>query len=91
MAAAKARGTEKPAASVAMSSSQIGAVTSTGGFDSPTISTAHTNGTSEVTHLGVVGRGVKRVLMNSNSAESNPAKKPSTEPSPPNNGGSSAS
>ncbi|KAI5665858.1 hypothetical protein M9H77_15711 [Catharanthus roseus] len=90
MAAAKARGTEKPAASVAMSSSQIGTVASTGGFDSPTISTAHTNGTSEVTHLGVVGRGVKRVLMNSNSAESNPAKKPSTEPSP-NNGGSSAS
>lgn len=87
MVSAKARGPERATASVAMSSSQIGTVNSNGGFDSPTVSTAHTSGTAGVTHLGVVGRGVKRVLT---TAESSPAKKPATEPSP-NNGGSSGS
>ncbi|KAA0045849.1 NASP-related protein sim3 [Cucumis melo var. makuwa] len=53
-------------------SSQMGSANSNGGFDSPTVSTAHTNG---VTHLGVVGRGVKRVSTNSESNDSNPTKK----------------
>lgn len=86
MVSAKARGPEKATASVAMSSSQVGTVNSNG-FDSPTVSTAHTSGTAGVTHLGVVGRGVKRVIT---TAESSPAKKPATEPST-NHGGSSGS
>lgn len=78
MVTAKAKGHEKGAYSTFMSSSQMG-LASTGNQDSPTISTAHTNGTG-VTHLGVVGRGVKRVLMNSGSTESNPMKKPAIDP-----------
>lgn len=72
MAAAKAKAGEKGS-----SSAQVGSATSNVGFDSPTASTAHTNGSgsSGVTHLGVVGRGVKRVLMSSGTAESNPTKK----------------
>jgi HAT1-interacting factor 1 len=54
---------------------------SSGDFDSPTVSTAHTNGSSGVTHLGVVGRGVKRVLTNSGTAESSPMKKPALDSS----------
>ena len=49
-------------------------------FDSPTVSTGHTNG-SAVTHLGVVGRGVKRVLMSTSSVGSSPMKKPALDPS----------
>ncbi|KAJ6366984.1 hypothetical protein OIU77_003377 [Salix suchowensis] len=60
MVAAKGKGGEKSAFPTAMSSSQMGTATSSGGFDSPTMSTAHTNGVSGVTDLGVVGRGVKR-------------------------------
>ncbi|CAN4079596.1 unnamed protein product [Withania somnifera] len=86
MVSAKARSMEKADASVAVSSSQMGAATSGGGgFDSPTISTAHTNGAAGVTHLGVVGRGVKRVLLNP-TTESCPAKKTASE-LPSNNGG----
>lgn len=82
--AAKARGGEKSSASVAMSSSQVATVNSRGDFDSPTASTAHTNGESGVTHLGVVGRGVKRVNLNPITSESKPVKRPSLDP--PSNG-----
>uniref|UniRef100_A0A5B6ZYJ8 Uncharacterized protein n=1 Tax=Davidia involucrata TaxID=16924 RepID=A0A5B6ZYJ8_DAVIN len=81
MMSAKSRGTEKSVSSAVMSSSQMGAANSSGDFDSPTVSTAHTNGASGVTHLGVVGRGIKRVSTNSESAESNPMKKPALDPS----------
>ncbi|XP_042066390.1 NASP-related protein sim3-like [Salvia splendens] len=77
---AKARALEKN--EPAMSSSQMGTVT-TVGADSPAVSTAHTSGDAGVTHLGVVGRGVKRVVMSS-TAESSPAKKPAIDTS--NNG-----
>lgn len=77
MAAAKAKCGEKGASSV-----QVGSANSNVGFDSPTGSTAHTNGNGStgVTHLGVVGRGVKRMLT-SGTAESSPAKKPATDSS----------
>lgn len=81
MVAAKARGNdEKSASSAVLRSSQMGTANSNGDLDSPTVSTAHTNGASAVTHLGVVGRGIKRVLMNSGTAESNPTKKPALDP-----------
>jgi len=47
--------------SASLSSSQMGVLN--GGFDSPTVSTAATNG-SGITHLGVIGRGVKRASLN---------------------------
>lgn len=53
-----------------LNSSQKGVIT--GGFDSPTVSTAATNG--NVMHLGVVGRGVKRATVNPISAEPSPKK-----------------
>ncbi|KAH6761780.1 Tetratricopeptide repeat superfamily protein [Perilla frutescens var. hirtella] len=77
---AKARAIEKNTASAAMSSSQMGTVSTGGNADSPTVSTAHTNGASGVTHLGVVGRGVKRVVMSS-TMQSSPAKKPAIDSS----------
>ncbi|KAM3252836.1 hypothetical protein T459_06653 [Capsicum annuum] len=90
MVSAKARTMEKANASVAVSSSQMGAATSgSGSFDSPTVSTAHTNSAAVITDLGVVGRGVKRVHLNP-TTESNPAKKPASEP-PSTNGDGSAS
>ncbi|GAV90998.1 TPR_1 domain-containing protein/SHNi-TPR domain-containing protein, partial [Cephalotus follicularis] len=76
MASARTGDSEKSASLAVMSSSQMGTATSNGGFDSPTVSTAHTNGAAEVTHLGVVGRGVKRVLRNTSAAESVSVKKP---------------
>lgn len=79
---AKAKAIEKATGSAAMSSTQMGTA-NTGGADSPTVSTAHTNGASGVTHLGVVGRGVKRVVMSS-TTQSSPAKKPAIDSS--NNG-----
>ncbi|KHG05165.1 Histone-binding N1/N2 [Gossypium arboreum] len=88
MASAKAKADEKSASPAVGSSSRMGTVNSNGGFDSPTVSTAHTNGAAAVTHLGVVGRGVKRVLMS--PVESGPAKKPVTEPSSDKADGSSA-
>ncbi|KAG5624037.1 hypothetical protein H5410_009255, partial [Solanum commersonii] len=79
MVSAKARSMENADASVAVNSSQMGAGTSgSGSFDSPTVSTAHTNGAAGITHLGVVGRGVKRVHLNT-TTESSPAKKPASE------------
>ncbi|XP_022928044.1 protein HGV2 [Cucurbita moschata] len=75
-----------------LNSSQMGSANSNGGFDSPTVSTAHTNGAAGVTHLGVVGRGVKRVSTNSESADSShPTKKRATDSSTQDKGdGSSA-
>ncbi|PNT26888.1 hypothetical protein POPTR_007G034200v4 [Populus trichocarpa] len=81
MVAAKGKGGEKSVFPTAMNSSQMGTATSSGGFDSPTISTAHTNGASGVTDLGVVGRGVKRVLTSTGSTGSSPVKKPTPDPS----------
>lgn len=64
-----------------MCSSQLGAAGGSGDLNSPTVSTAHTNGAAAgVTHLGVVGRGVKRVVMSSGTAESSPKKKPAFDP-----------
>ncbi|KAL6956562.1 hypothetical protein U1Q18_040644 [Sarracenia purpurea var. burkii] len=82
MMSAKARGIGDIAPPSVMSSSQLGVASSSGDVGSSTVSTAHTNGASGVTHLGVVGRGVKRVLMNSGTAESSPAKKPELDPTP---------
>ncbi|TQD72809.1 hypothetical protein C1H46_041650, partial [Malus baccata] len=81
LASAKAKGTEKSESSAVVSSSRMGTADNNGGFDSPTVSTAHTNGASGVTHLGVVGRGVKRVLMNAGSGESSASKKPALDSS----------
>lgn len=83
MAAAKTRANEQASAlaSAAASSSRIGVATN-GDFDSPTVSSAHTNGTTGVTHLGVVGRGVKRVNMNSGNVDSSTSKRPALDPKP---------
>ncbi|EEF40066.1 protein HGV2 [Ricinus communis] len=80
MVSAKAKGAEKSASPAEVKSSQIAIAGSSGAFDSPTVSTAHTNGAA-VTHLGVVGRGVKRVVMSTSSTGSSPAKKPALDPS----------
>ncbi|KAF7828781.1 NASP-related protein sim3 [Senna tora] len=79
LAAAKA-GAGKPSSSGIMSSSRMGTADSGAGagFDSPTASTAHSNGSAAVTHLGVVGRGVKRA-SNANVAEANTTKKQAVE------------
>ncbi|CAN6698493.1 unnamed protein product [Malus baccata var. baccata] len=81
LASAKAKWTEKSESSAVVSSSRMGTADNNGCFDSPTVSTAHTNGASGVTHLGVVGRGVKRVLMNTGSGESSASKKPALDSS----------
>ncbi|KAL5715074.1 hypothetical protein ACHQM5_016952 [Ranunculus cassubicifolius] len=73
--------------SSAFGSSQLGANSSGGGsgtgFDSPTISTAHTKasgGDGVVQHLGVVGRGVKRVVLSTaTSTDSVASKRPALE------------
>ncbi|VFQ92037.1 unnamed protein product [Cuscuta campestris] len=80
MYSAKAKGSDKISTSVAMDASQVATVNSGGGLDSPTVSTAHTNGSSKVTDLGVVGRGVKRVHLDSIASETKPEKKPSLDP-----------
>ncbi|KAG6511127.1 hypothetical protein ZIOFF_029182 [Zingiber officinale] len=54
------------ASTTPLTSLQMGAVNS-GGFDSPTLSTAATNGA--ITDLGVVGRGVKRATINPSIAD----------------------
>ncbi|XP_057491796.1 uncharacterized protein LOC130777438 isoform X2 [Actinidia eriantha] len=82
MVSARARGIEKNASSSVMSSPQLGVASSSGNLDSPTVSTAHTNGAAGVTDLGVVGRGIKRTRMNSVTAESSPMKKPELDPTP---------
>ncbi|WZY67971.1 hypothetical protein YC2023_000211 [Brassica napus] len=79
MASAKAVAT----AAGEMSSSQMGNTNTGKDLESPTVSTAQTGSgvggaSSGVTHLGVVGRGVKRVLLN---AESSPSKKQAPESS----------
>ncbi|CAN0864392.1 NASP-related protein sim3 [Linum grandiflorum] len=80
---AGARGGDAQKKSV-VSSSQM-ATNKNGGdsVESPTVSTAHTTsekgGSSSVTNLGVVGRGVKRVLMSPISTQI--SKKPAVEPS----------
>ncbi|KAG2244889.1 hypothetical protein Bca52824_093264 [Brassica carinata] len=80
----KASASDKAVATAAgeMSSSRMGTANTTGkDLDPPTVSTAHAGaggGASGVTHLGVVGRGVKRVLLN---AESSPSKKQAPESS----------
>ncbi|KAJ7952940.1 Tetratricopeptide repeat (TPR)-like superfamily protein [Quillaja saponaria] len=88
MASAKLGGNEKtstPGAigslqmGTAMSSSRIGTGNSDGGFGCPTVSTTFSNGSAGVTHLGVVGRGVKRVLMDLGATESGSQKKPALE------------
>ncbi|XP_010263825.1 PREDICTED: nuclear autoantigenic sperm protein [Nelumbo nucifera] len=82
MASAKATSSLK--SSAVMGSSQLGTSNSGGGFDSPTVSTAHTNGAGPVggvTHLGVVGRGVKRASVNSSSVEASAMKKASLDSS----------
>ncbi|KAK9054067.1 hypothetical protein SSX86_025143 [Deinandra increscens subsp. villosa] len=65
------------------SGSGSGGVASSSGFETPTGSTAQTNADSGVTHLGVVGRGVKRVSM---SSVEPPAKKPASDPAADNGG-----
>lgn len=78
MASAKGKGNEKGTSASVINSSQMGTASSGGEYDSPTASTAHTNGAAGagVTHLGTVGRGVKRVSMASVSGESSSTKKP---------------
>ncbi|XP_008792625.2 protein HGV2 isoform X3 [Phoenix dactylifera] len=63
---------ESVARSLSSSSSRMGIISGAGGFDSPTISTAATNG--GVTHLGVIGRGVKRATVSSVVVEPSPKK-----------------
>lgn len=77
IASAKA-GCGKESSPGKVSSSQLATADSSAGFDSPTISTAHTNGSTGVTHLGVVGRGVKRA-SNASVAEASAPKKPAVE------------
>ncbi|KAL2348446.1 hypothetical protein Fmac_002446 [Flemingia macrophylla] len=77
IAAAKAGSVKEPAPGK-VTSSQLATANSSGGFDSPTISTAHTNGSGGVTHLGVIGRGVKRA-SNVSAAEESAPKKPALE------------
>ncbi|XP_012489157.1 uncharacterized protein LOC105802203 [Gossypium raimondii] len=91
MASARARGSEKSASPSVLSSSQMAPANSDGHFDSPTVSTANTSGVPAVTHLGIVGRGVKRVLTSTAMVESNPIKKPAIEPSSDKGDSSSAS
>ncbi|RDX98522.1 sim3 [Mucuna pruriens] len=77
IAAAKASNGKESSPGI-VSSSQLATANSGGGFDSPTISTAQSNGSGVVTHLGVVGRGVKRA-SNASAAEGSIPKKPALE------------
>uniref|UniRef100_A0A6M2EH16 Tetratricopeptide SHNi-TPR domain-containing protein n=1 Tax=Populus davidiana TaxID=266767 RepID=A0A6M2EH16_9ROSI len=82
MVSDKAKGGEKTASPNLTSSSQLVVANSGGSFDSPTISSSHTNGVLGVTDLGVAGRGVKRVLTSTDSVGSSSAvKKPTPDPS----------
>ncbi|CAN1343509.1 NASP-related protein sim3 [Linum perenne] len=80
MASARARKKNDDASPGVVSSSRLGTSRNGGDLESPTVSTAHTNGGS-VTNLGVVGRGVKRVLMSPIPTQSSSVKKPAVEPS----------
>ncbi|GAA0185899.1 chaperone [Lithospermum erythrorhizon] len=79
LVSAKVRGANNSDATCGPSSSRMGTANSSGDVDSPTLSTAHTSGAADVTHLGVVGRGVKRVNLNPVTQEA--AKKPTPDPS----------
>ncbi|KAJ6930051.1 protein HGV2-like [Populus alba x Populus x berolinensis] len=82
MVSDKAKGGKKSASPNLTSSSQLVVANSGGRFDSPTISSSHTNGLLGVTDLGVAGRGVKRVLTSTDSVGSSSAvKKPTPDPS----------
>ncbi|XP_044463743.1 protein HGV2-like isoform X2 [Mangifera indica] len=75
MTSAKGKDNEK-------GSLQMGSGNGSGKFDSPTASSSgQSNGAvgGGVTHLGIVGRGVKRVSMSSGSGESSAMKKPTVE------------
>ncbi|KAI8535458.1 hypothetical protein RHMOL_Rhmol10G0175900 [Rhododendron molle] len=88
MVSAMARGIENNAPPSGTSSSQKGAASDSGGLDSPSVSTAQTNAAAAgVTHLGVVGRGVKRVVMSSATSELSPKKKPAFDPTLDNDDG----
>ncbi|XP_062102280.1 uncharacterized protein LOC133812375 [Humulus lupulus] len=80
IAAAKSKSGEKSESSsssvLPVNSSSISSSKSNGGFDSPTVSTTQASGSSGVTHLGVVGRGVRRVVM---TADPTPTKKPALD------------
>ncbi|KAA3474315.1 wall-associated receptor kinase-like 14 [Gossypium australe] len=81
IASGKARGGENNASPAAVNSSHMSPANSNvDHFDSPTVSTAHTNGAAVVTHLGIVGRGVKHVLMSAGATESSSIKKPAIDP-----------
>ncbi|MBA0770142.1 hypothetical protein Gotri_018814 [Gossypium trilobum] len=81
MASGKSRGGENNASPAAVNSSHMSpAKSNVDHFDSPTVSTAHTNGAVAVTRLGIVGRGVKRVLMSAGAVESSSIKKPTIGP-----------
>ncbi|CAM8901040.1 unnamed protein product [Rhodiola kirilowii] len=72
--ASRGKGNANGSSAVA-SSSRLAVAGSSGGETlSATVSTAHTNGT-DVTNLGVVGRGVKRVSTNSKNSESKQVKR----------------
>ncbi|OIW10976.1 hypothetical protein TanjilG_22783 [Lupinus angustifolius] len=77
IASAKA-GSGKESSVGKLGSSQLATASSSSGFDSSTISTAASNGSAGVTHLGVVGRGVKRA-SNASGAEASTPKKPALE------------
>lgn len=81
IAAAKAKAGEKSASSSVqrVNPSPIGTAQSNGSFDLPTVSTTQSSASSGVTDLGVVGRGVKRVVMTSGTSESSPMKKPALD------------
>ncbi|KAK9750026.1 hypothetical protein RND81_02G167700 [Saponaria officinalis] len=87
---AKARTNEQAVASAGASSSRMGVATNNGDFDSATVSTAHTSGTPEVTHLGVVGRGVKRMVLTPTGVEPSSAKRPALDPKPDTDGNPAA-
>jgi HAT1-interacting factor 1 len=78
IAAANSKAGEKNASSsVLPDSSTMSFSKNNGNFDSPTISTTQASGSSTgVTHLGVVGRGVKRMVI---TADPNPTKKPALD------------
>ncbi|KAJ4964646.1 hypothetical protein NE237_016495 [Protea cynaroides] len=76
MISAKATGSQKTIPLTLMGFSQMDTVKSSVDLGSSTTSAGHTNGTAGVTHLGVVGRGIKRTLMKPVSEGPSPMKKP---------------
>ncbi|KAH9626037.1 hypothetical protein KSS87_014815 [Heliosperma pusillum] len=70
MMAAKALSNKQATVSLSASSSSMGVIPNNGAHDSPT------NGNLRIAHLGVVGRGVKRVVLSSVGPESSSTKRP---------------